>query len=53
MYQLQFANALSASTIWSNVPGSAITNAIGGPLSFTNLITGVVTQRFYRFDITP
>jgi uncharacterized repeat protein (TIGR03803 family) len=52
-YQLQFATALSPSTIWSNVPGGAITNAIGGPLSFTNFVTGIVTQRFYRFQITP
>ena len=52
-YQLQFANSLSASTIWSNVPGSVVSNAIGGPLSFTNFISGIVTQRFYRFDITP
>jgi uncharacterized repeat protein (TIGR03803 family) len=52
-YQMQFANSLSPTTIWSNVPGSVVSNAIGGPLSFTNLITGIVTHRFYRFDITP
>ena len=52
-YQLQFANTLSPSTIWSNVPGVSVTNATGGPLSFTNFITGVVSQQFYRFQITP
>ena len=52
-YQLQFANTLSPTTIWSNVPGSSVSNAIGGPLSFTNFIYGVVSQRFFRFDITP
>ncbi len=52
-YQLQSANALSASTIWSNVPGASVSNAIGGPLSFTNFISGTISQQFYRFAITP
>jgi hypothetical protein len=25
----------------------------GGRLSFANLVTGIVTQRFYHFQITP
>ncbi len=51
-YQLQFANALPAA-VWSNVPGVVISNAIGGPLRFSNLVSTTVPQRFYRLQITP
>jgi uncharacterized repeat protein (TIGR03803 family) len=51
-YQLQFADALSAA-VWSNVSGAARSNAIGGPLFLSNSVSGAVTQRFYRLQITP
>ena len=50
--QLQSADSLPAS-VWSNVPGAAVTNSIGGPLFFTNYISGTVPQQFYRLQITP
>ena len=51
-YQLKFADVLPA-TVWSNVPGGFVTNAIGGPLLFSNFVSSAVSQRFYRFQITP
>jgi uncharacterized repeat protein (TIGR03803 family) len=51
-YQLEFANALPA-TVWSNFPGGFVSNAIGGPLLFSNFVSSGVSQRFYRFEITP
>ena len=51
-YQLEFADALPA-TVWSNVPGGVVSNAIGGPLSFSNFVSVTAPQRFYRLQITP
>jgi hypothetical protein len=51
-YQLQFADVLPAA-VWSNVPGVVISNAIGGPLLLSNLVSSTVTQRFFRLQITP
>jgi uncharacterized repeat protein (TIGR03803 family) len=51
-YQLQFS-ASFMSTNWTNVAGAAITNSLGGALSFTNFGAAVQTQQFYRFEITP
>ena len=51
-YQLKFADVLPA-TVWSNVPGGFVSNAIGGPLLFSNFVSSAVSQRFYRFLITP
>jgi uncharacterized repeat protein (TIGR03803 family) len=51
-YHLQSADSLTM-PVWTNVPGGGVTNSIGGPLWFTNLISGTVTQRFYRLQITP
>ena len=50
-YQLQYRDGSSGS--WSNVIGASITNSIGGPLTFTNAVTGKSSQRLYRFNITP
>jgi uncharacterized repeat protein (TIGR03803 family) len=51
-YHLQSADSLTA-PVWTNVPGGGVSNSIGGPLWLTNLISGTVTQRFYRLQITP
>jgi uncharacterized repeat protein (TIGR03803 family) len=51
-YQLKFADVLPA-TVWSNVPDGFVSNAIGGPLLFSNFVSSAVSQRFYRFLITP
>jgi uncharacterized repeat protein (TIGR03803 family) len=51
-YQLQFTAALPVDT-WSNVPGAAVTNSIGGPFWFTNFVSDLVRQGFYRLKITP
>jgi uncharacterized repeat protein (TIGR03803 family) len=51
-YQLEFADALPAA-VWSNIPGGVVSNAIGGPLLFSNLVSSTVTQRFFRLQITP
>jgi uncharacterized repeat protein (TIGR03803 family) len=52
IYQLQFANVLPAA-VWSNAPSGVVSNAIGGPLSFSNFVSVTVTQRFFRLQITP
>jgi uncharacterized repeat protein (TIGR03803 family) len=51
-YQLQSTGSLLA-TVWSNVPGGAVSNAIGGPLLFTNIVSQTVPQQFYRLKIVP
>lgn len=51
-YQLQFAPVLP-SAVWSNLPGGVISNAIGGPFWFSNIVSGISTQGFYRLKITP
>jgi uncharacterized repeat protein (TIGR03803 family) len=51
-YQLTFADVLPA-TVWSNVPGGFVSNAIGGPLLFSNFVSSAVSHRFYRFQIIP
>jgi uncharacterized repeat protein (TIGR03803 family) len=51
-YQLTFADSLPA-TVWSNVPGGFVSNAIGGPVLFSNFVSSAVSRRFYRFQITP
>jgi uncharacterized repeat protein (TIGR03803 family) len=51
-YQLQYTAAL-ASGIWSNVPGAAVTNSIGGPLTVTNFGGAESPGRYYRWVITP
>jgi hypothetical protein len=51
-YQLQYTADL-ASGIWSNVPGAAVTNSIGGPLTVTNFVGAGLSGRYYRWVITP
>jgi uncharacterized repeat protein (TIGR03803 family) len=51
-FQLQYAGSLSGTT-WSNVPDGTADDAIGGPLSFTDFVSSIVPQRFYRLQITP
>jgi uncharacterized repeat protein (TIGR03803 family) len=50
-YHLQSTASLYP-PVWSNVPGGNVTNAIGGPLLITNLITNTA-QQFYRLQIIP
>ena len=51
-YQLQYATELTSGN-WYDVPGVAVTNSIGGPLTVTNFGGALSPSRYYRLAITP